>query len=67
MGKYDENKRQQRAVIRAECKARNIKIEQRERCYLLQGPGVDLLAADLAALDVLDLRPHNPRSRVARD
>lgn len=57
----DQRKQLQRDVILAECTKRGIKVEQRERSYLLQGVGVHVLAADLADLDSKDLVPYTPR------
>jgi hypothetical protein len=50
-----EQKNQQRALILAACAKRGIKIEQRGQCHLLTAPGVRILAADLAMLDVKDV------------
>ena len=61
-----EQDRKKREAILAECKARDITIEQRELCVLLRGPGVHVLAADLADLSETDLLPYGssgPRRR----
>ena len=55
-----EQDRTKREAILAECAKRGIKIEERERCYLLRGPGVDLMAANLADLSANDLLPCGP-------
>ena len=56
-----DQREQRRDEILAECAERGITIEQRERSYLLRGPGVHVLAADLADLDTKDLVPYIPR------
>lgn len=56
----DSWQQQKRDAILAECTKRKIKVEQGEHCYLLRGPGVDLMAADLAHLAPADLAPHRP-------
>jgi len=45
-------------AIRAQCEARGIAIEKREQCYLLHGPGVDLMTAEPADLSATDLLPY---------
>jgi len=45
-------------AIKAQCEARGIKIEKREQCYLLRGPGVDLMTVELADLSETDLLPY---------
>ena len=58
-----DRKSVQREAIKAQCEARGIKIEERERCYLLRGPGVDLMTVELADLSETDLLPCGPRRR----
>jgi len=53
-----EQDRKKCEAIRAQCEARGIKIEQREQCYLLRGPGVDLMTVELADLSATDLLPY---------
>ena len=58
----DPRKQIQRDVILAECARRGIRLEQKGQAYLLTGPGVYVLAADLALLSETDLHAFVPRT-----
>ncbi|OGA36833.1 MAG: hypothetical protein A3G80_02610 [Betaproteobacteria bacterium RIFCSPLOWO2_12_FULL_62_13b] len=61
-----DQRQQRREAIRAQCEARGITIAQQGACYLLRGPGVDLMTVDLADLSETDLLPYGssgPRRR----
>ena len=60
---HDEHKKRQREAIRAECQKRGITVARRGNAFSLSGPGVSILAADLANLDENDLRPCQPQAR----
>lgn len=60
---HDQRRQEQREFIRGECAQRRIKVIQCGQTYSLRGPGVDLMTADLANLDVNDLAPFQPRPR----
>lgn len=61
----DQDRRQaQRETIKAEASRRGIKIERREQCFRLTGPGVSVLCADLGDLSETDLQPYQPRKHV---
>ena len=62
----DPRKQRQREAIRAECQRRGIKVETRGNAFSLTGPGVSLLAADLANLDANDLRPYQSQGAYAQ-
>ena len=54
----------QRAIVLAECQRRGITIQQQGKAWVLRGPGVDLLVADLASVTLDNLEPHLPRERM---
>ncbi len=57
----DPRKQRQREAVKLACASRGIKIERREQCFRLTGPGVSVLCADIADLSETDLTPYQPR------
>ncbi len=57
---HEAQLRRRRQKVLDECALRQIEVQRVGQSYVLCGAGVDLQVADLASIDIKDLRPYLP-------
>ena len=57
MSQWKDKQEKRRKEIREECDRRGLRILPHGKLWRIEGPGVDILTTDLAALTVTELEP----------